>query len=148
MLSSSLCMDSSVSKDASLSSSSSEDPDVASECFGYRTFPEPPTRRAPTGRAPGRSRSFDRRGAAGLADLMKSAMVVSAESSPESLMKRGGNGTSRDIERASSPSPRKVKRCRSVTEDLIFEDEDNDLAIMSREFAALKAREASKLGQR
>jgi hypothetical protein len=72
-------------------------------------------RREPSGKLPGRSRSFDRRGAALLADMLQSAMTVAAQVSPESTLKGGGKGIAHDRSssvRGTSPSPR--KRCRSV----------------------------------
>jgi hypothetical protein len=77
-------------------------------------------RREPSGKLPGRSRSFDRRGAALLADMLKSAMTVAAQVSPESTLKGGGTGRAHDRSRNSrgtSPSaPSASKRCRSVSE--------------------------------
>jgi hypothetical protein len=94
-----------------------------------------PPSREPSGKLPGRSRSFDRRGAALLADMLKSAMTVAAQVSPESTLKGGGTGRAHDRSRNSrgtSPSaPSASKRCRSVSESneaqvVSFEGEDED----------------------
>jgi hypothetical protein len=94
-----------------------------------------PPRREPSGRLPGRSRSFDRRGAALLADMLKSAMTVAAQVSPESTLKGGGTGRAHDRSRntrGTSPSaPSASKRCRSVSEldeaqVVSFESEDQE----------------------
>jgi hypothetical protein len=137
MLASGLNMDSQ-QKDIAASSSSEASISYSSDYYSdhFRGYETPSLE--PSGRVPGRSRSFDRRGAACLADLLKSAMVVSGDTDPDSLMKRGGNGSSRQMDRGASPPPRKPKRCRSVTED-VREDEDNDLVLMSQHIAALKA---------
>jgi hypothetical protein len=98
---------------------------------GFCNLSETTNRREPSRQLPGRSRSFDRRGAALLSDMLKSAMIVAAHVSPESTLKGGGTGRAHSRSsniRGTSPSAR--KRCRSVDlslgedEDLSYEDED------------------------
>jgi hypothetical protein len=85
--------------------------------------------------------------------MLKSAMTVAAQVSPESTLKGGGTGRAHDRSRNSrgtSPSaPSASKRCRSVSESYeaqveSFEgedqfEEDPDFAPRRRELPSLKA---------
>jgi hypothetical protein len=133
---------------SSNASNRSED-QIASMSFSdsFCNHSESIPRRKPSGKLLGRSRSFDRRGAALLADMLKSAMTVAAQVSPESTLKGGGTGRAHDRssnERGTSPSP--SKRCRSVpdSEALSFEaedqfEEDPDFAPRRRQLPSLKS---------
>jgi hypothetical protein len=141
------------SEDQIVSMSFSDSIDTFCDPSDIDTFCDPSEsapRREPSGRLPGRSRSFDRRGAALLADMLKSAMTVAAQVSPESTLKGGGTGRAHDRSRntrGSSPSP--SKRCRSVSEsneaqEVSFEaedefEEDPDFAPKRRALPSLKA---------
>jgi hypothetical protein len=81
-------------------------------------------------RVPARSRSFDRRGAALLSDMLKSAMTVAAQVSPESTLKGGGTGRAHSRSsnvRGTSPSAPKRSRSEVLSfEALTFEAEAED----------------------
>jgi hypothetical protein len=138
------------SEDQILSMSFSDSNDTFCDPSDIDTFSDPSESappRVPSGKLPARSRSFDRRGAALLADMLKSAMTVAAQVSPESTLKGGGTGRAHDRSRNtrdSSPSP--SKRCRSVSEsnEVSFEaedqfEEDPDFAPKRRALPSLKA---------
>jgi hypothetical protein len=143
------------SEDQIVSMSFSDSTDTFCDPSDIDTFSDPSEStppRVPSGKLPGRSRSFDRRGAALLADMLKSAMTVAAQVSPESTLKGGGTGRAHDRSRStrgtspSAPSP--SKRCRSVSESneaqvVSFEaedqfEEDPDFAPKRRALPSLK----------